>query len=130
MNRVERVEEADCLIVALHGEHDVFTAPDVREHVHGAVEQGRPVVVDLTPTTFIDSSILAALLGGLRRARENGTGYAIVLERRADAVGRILEVTGLWPVFPIRPTRDEAVATALAGPPAQAEDEMARDAPR
>ncbi len=115
MNRVERLEEGGCVVVALHGEHDVFTAPEVREHVHGAVENGRPVVVDLMGATFIDSSILAALLGGLRRAREGGTGYAIALERRADAVGRILEVTGLWPVFPILPARADALEAARAG---------------
>lgn len=122
MNRVERVDEGGCVVVSLHGEHDVFTAPEVREHVHGGVEHGLPVVVDLMDATFIDSSILAALLGGLRRAREGGTGYAIALERRADAVGRILEVTGLWPVFPILPSRADALEAARAGASAPAAD--------
>jgi anti-anti-sigma factor len=84
--------------------------------VIGAVEAGEPVVVDIQTATFIDSSVLAVLLGGLRRAREAGTGYAIVLDPDSDsAVTRIFEVTGLTPVFPIYPDRDAAVAVAAAG---------------
>jgi anti-anti-sigma factor len=73
-------------------------------------------VIDLTAATFIDSSILAVLLGGLRRAREGKVGFAVVLDDAADSpVRRILDVTGLVPVFPIRDGRDAAVASAAAG---------------
>jgi anti-sigma B factor antagonist len=103
-------------IVRLLGEHDVFTAPGLREQVIGAVEAGEPVVVDIQEATFIDSSILAVLLGGLRRAREGGSGFAIVLETGTDsAVSRIFEVTGLVPVFPIYPDREAAIAAAASG---------------
>jgi len=104
------------VLVRVHGEHDVFTAPALREQVHGAIEQAEPLVIDLSGATFIDSSVLAVLLGGLRRAREADLGYALILPGEEGApVRRIFEVTGLIPVFAIQPSEAEAVAAAAAG---------------
>ena len=102
-------------VVVVHGEHDVYTAPSLREQLSTLVEDGSPVVVDLTPATFIDSSILGVLLGGLRRAREHESGFALVIgESSEPTVRRIFEVTGLFPVFPVFATREEAVEAAQA----------------
>lgn len=104
------------VVVRVHGEHDVFTAPALREQVHGAIEQSSPLVVDLSGATFIDSSVLAVLLGGLRRARESEIGYGLILPGEEGApVRRIFDVTGLVPVFAIHASEDEAVAAAAAG---------------
>jgi anti-sigma B factor antagonist len=103
-------------VVRVHGEHDVFTAPALREQVHAAIEQSAPLVIDLSGATFIDSSVLAVLLGGLRRAREADLGYTLILPGDEGApVRRIFEVTGLVPVFAIQATEPEAVAAASAG---------------
>jgi anti-sigma B factor antagonist len=105
----------DVTVVVLSGEHDVSTAPHLREQVVPTLDAGQPLVVDLTAATFIDSSVLGVLLGGLRRAREHGLGYAIVLgDEAGSAVRRIFDVTGLVPVFPIHARLEEAVATAAA----------------
>jgi len=105
--------EAGVAVVAVHGEHDVYTAPSLREQLSSLVEDGTPVVVDLTPATFIDSSILGVLLGGLRRAREHDSGFALVIGDESEpTVRRIFEVTGLFPVFPVFSSRDEAVQAA------------------
>jgi anti-sigma B factor antagonist len=110
---VERV--GDVTVVALSGEHDVSTAPYLREQVVPTLDAGNPLVVDLTAATFIDSSVLGVLLGGLRRAREHGLGYAIVLgDEAGSAVRRIFDVTGLVPVFPIHSRLEDAVADAAA----------------
>jgi anti-sigma B factor antagonist len=110
------VERAgDVTVVTLTGEHDVSTAPHLREQVVPTLDSGNPLVVDLSAATFIDSSVLGVLLGGLRRARENGLGYAIVLgDDSGSAVRRIFDVTGLVPVFPIHARLDDAVASAAA----------------
>lgn len=103
-------------VVRVQGEHDVFTAPALREQVHAAIEQSAPIVIDLSGATFIDSSVLAVLLGGLRRAREAEIGYALTLPGDEGApVRRIFEVTGLVPVFAIYPSESDAVAAAAAG---------------
>jgi anti-sigma B factor antagonist len=109
---VER-NSAGAATLQLRGEHDVYTAPTLREQLMGLTEEGVSVVIDLDQATFIDSSILGVLLGGLRRAREQGSGFAIVLSDAGDpTVRRIFEVTGLYPVFPVHTSRDEAVAAA------------------
>src|SRR5262249_23856409 len=103
-------EENGVSVVGVHGEHDVYTAPSLPEQLSSLLEDGNPVVVDLTPATFIDSSILGVLLGGLRRAREHESGFALVIgEASEPTVRRIFEVTGLFPVFPVFASREEAV---------------------
>ena len=53
------------------------------------------------------------LLGGLRRAREHESGFALVIgEASEPTVRRIFEVTGLFPVFPVFASREEAVSAA------------------
>jgi anti-sigma B factor antagonist len=107
--------ESGVSVVAVHGEHDVYTAPTLREQLSSLLEDGTPVVVDLTPATFVDSSILGVLLGGLRRAREHDSGFALVIGDDSEpTVRRIFEVTGLFPVFPVFSSRDEAVHAARA----------------
>src|SRR2546423_2451439 len=51
----------DVRIVSLRGDHDVATAPRLREIVAQAMSAGRLVVVDLTAATFLDSTIALTL---------------------------------------------------------------------
>src|SRR4051812_13058119 len=61
---------SDRWTVHVHGELDLMTGPQLREHLAGALSRsGGCVVVDLTGTTFCDSSGLGALVATRRRAR-------------------------------------------------------------
>ena len=103
-------------VIRVHGEHDVATAPALRAVVQDAIAGATPVVVDLSGATFIDSSVLSVLLSGLRRSREADRGYVLVLPAEDGApVRRIFEVTGLIPVFAIRPSAADAATAATAG---------------
>ena len=106
------VREVDgARVLTVRGEHDLYTAPPLREGIGELLDEGVPVIVDLTPATFIDSSILGVLLGGLRRARESGGFFSLELGDDAEpTVRRIFEVTGLLSVFPIDASSAEAVA--------------------
>ena len=73
------------------------------------------MVVDLSGCTFIDSSILGVLLGALRRTREAGSAFVVVLGDGEPAVRRIFEVTGLFGVFTVCDTLEEAVAATRDG---------------
>lgn len=97
------------IVVVLDGEHDLGTAPDVRAAFAQAVDGTRSVLVDLGSATFVDSSILGALLDARRHARENDRGFAVARGDASEAVRRVLEVTGLDEELPVYPTRDEAV---------------------
>lgn len=116
-NRIELSRDDDgVVVVVVAGEHDVHTAPSLRERIEVVIGEQKPFAIDLTPATFIDSSILRVLLEARRRAQEEGLGFAVSLgEDQAPGVRRILEVTGLIPVFPVLSARAEAVAAARSG---------------
>jgi anti-anti-sigma factor len=104
------------VVVVLTGEHDLYTAPALRDRISTLFEERTPFVVDLTPTTFIDSSVLRVLLEARREADERGMGFAVALgEDEAPGVRRVLEVTGLVPVFPVLPARKDAIKVARSG---------------
>jgi len=100
-------------IVAVTGEIDLFTAPELKTAIAEAVDAGRTrVVVDLTETSFLDSTALGVLIGAVKRLRSNDGALTIV---NTDAnIAKTFEITGLDQIFTICPTRDEAVA-ALDG---------------
>jgi len=70
---------------------------------------GKDVIVDLTSTTFIDSTTLGVLVGGVKRLRTNEGQLALVCSDRN--ITKIFEITGLDRVFTIHETRDAALAT-------------------
>jgi anti-sigma B factor antagonist len=95
-------------IIALSGEVDLYTAPDVKEELVRTIDGGaRHVVVDFTDTTFIDSTTLGVLVSGLKRLRMQDGQLALVITDRN--ILKIFEITGLDRVFPIRELRTEAV---------------------
>jgi anti-sigma B factor antagonist len=69
------------------------------------------VVIDLSETTFIDSTTLGVLVGGVKRLRTNDGQLSLICSDRN--ITKIFEITGLDRVFTIHASRDEAIA-ALA----------------
>ena len=96
-------------VIAVVGEIDVATAPQLREALHQVIAQGHPtVVLDLLGVTFLDSTALGVLVGGLKRCRElGGELHVVVTDAR---IKKIFEITGLVKVFPIVDTLSEVVA--------------------
>jgi anti-sigma B factor antagonist len=114
-NRIELDRSDGIVVVVLSGEHDVYTAPTLRESIESVIDESVPLVIDLTPTTFLDSSVLRVLLEARRTAEERGLGFAVALDdSEAPGVRRILEVTGLIPVLPVL-EKEVALDTARAG---------------
>ena len=99
----------DAYVISLSGEVDLYTAPEFKQQLLEVVGQGgKDVLVDFTDTTFIDSTTLGVLVGGVKRLRPNGGQLTLVCSDRN--ITKIFEITGLDKVFPIYATRDEAVA--------------------
>ena len=69
-----------------------------RRHVARAPR--RSVTLDLSGTTFIDSSGLGVLVGALKRLREAG-GESIALSGMQDQVRKVFEITGLTTLFTV-----------------------------
>jgi anti-sigma B factor antagonist len=96
-------------LVTLSGEVDIYTAPRLKERMVQLFDAGvRDMIVDLSEVTFIDSTALGVLIGGVRRVGDNGGSISLVVATRP--VERILTVTGLDHVFTIHQTRDDALA--------------------
>jgi anti-sigma B factor antagonist len=95
-------------VISLAGEVDLYTAPEFKQQLLDAIAQGaRHVVVDFSDTTFIDSTTLGVLVGGVKRLRTNDGQLSLVCNDRN--ITKIFEITGLDRVFTIYPTRDEAL---------------------
>ena len=99
-------------MLTISGEHDLSTAPSLRRRLEVLLDEGTATVVDLSPATFIDSSILGVILDARRRATEAEIGFAVVHANGADAVDRVLEVTGLRAELPVYARREEAFSEA------------------
>ena len=95
--------------ISLAGEIDLYTAPEFKQQLLEVIGEGaRVVVVDLTRTTFIDSTTLGVLVGGLRRLRTNDGRLAIVCSD--PNITKIFEITGLDRVFALSETRADALS--------------------
>jgi len=96
-------------VVAVSGEIDIFTAPEFKALLTEAIDAGRKlVVVDLTETTFIDSSSLGVLISAHRRLELREGRLVIVCSARE--VRSTFKITGLDAVLTIVGTREEALA--------------------
>ncbi len=100
-------------VVAVRGEIDLFTAPELKQKLTDAIEGGRTrIIVDLSETTFLDSTALGVLIGAVKRLRSRDG--ALVIVNTDQNIAKTFEITGLDQIFTILSARSEAVA-ALDG---------------
>ena len=93
--------DADRHVVAVTGEIDLFTAPELKSTLADAVEAGHTrIVVDLTQTTFLDSTALGVLIGAVKRLRSQDGVLTIV--NTDPNIAKTFEITGLDQIFTIR----------------------------
>jgi anti-sigma B factor antagonist len=96
----DRRIDGDTHVVAVSGEVDLFTAPEFKQRIGAPIAAGvQHVIVDLTRTTFIDSSSLGALIGAHRRLKSRGGRLVVACD--ADAIVKTFRVTGLDGVFAV-----------------------------
>ena len=100
--------DAQTHVIELGGEIDLYTAPEFKERMVELIEAGKKhIVVDLTQATFIDSTTLGVLVGGVKRLRPSGGALALVCTD--ENIAKIFEITGLDRVFPIHENREAAL---------------------
>ena len=103
--------DGDAIVVRLEGEHDLSTAPALREELDRALAGGSSIVVDMTRTAFIDSSILGALVESYRALSTDGAGRGFVVAAvPGGPVTRLLELVAVSDLVSVYPTRAEALA--------------------
>jgi anti-sigma B factor antagonist len=105
--------DGDRAVIALTGEVDLYTAPELKHELIRLIDGGATtVVVDLTDTTFIDSTTLGVLVSGLKRVRPKGGAVPLVIRDRN--IRKVFEITGLDRVFPIHEERSAALASGAS----------------
>ena len=97
--QVVTVELGDGLAVAsVVGEADLYTAPELRGALSALVDNGaHSVLVDLSRTSFLDSTTLGVLMGAVRKLRSRGGQIAIACSD--PNIRKIFEITLLDRIF-------------------------------
>jgi anti-sigma B factor antagonist len=102
------------LVVHVQGQVDLYVAPDLKVRLLDALDRadGR-IVVDVTESTFIDSSALSTLFSAHRRARRRGG--RVVLVNPSGEIARMLSITGLDAILDVVESVPEALALLDSG---------------
>ena len=104
----DRRIDAAIHVVAVTGEVDVFTATEFKHRVMAPIAAGSErVIVDLTGTTFIDSSSLGVLIGAHRRMKARGGRLIVACDN--TGIVKTFRITGLDSVFTVVPSVDAAL---------------------
>jgi anti-sigma B factor antagonist len=109
--KIDTRVEPGRIVVAVCGEIDMAVCDDLAIALDDAVDraQGGLVVVDLSHTSFMDSTGIRTLLRGHQAATATSAGFRVI--GAAGVVGQVLEVTGLLDIL----TRLNAATSLRAG---------------
>jgi anti-sigma B factor antagonist len=102
-----RVDQADEHTVCRPiGELDAYTVTQFREVLASFANASR-LIIDLSDVPFMDSAGLGALIGGIRRARENDGEVAVACSR--PTLTRLLHTTGFDRIVPVAEDLESAL---------------------
>jgi anti-sigma B factor antagonist len=93
------------------GELDAYTVGQFREALAGLAETDR-LLIDLSDVPFMDSAGLGALIGGIRRIREQDGRVAVACSRAS--LIRLLHTTGFDRIVPVAESVEDAVEALRA----------------
>jgi len=103
----------DATVIALDGELDLASAPDLADVAARKVADGQVnLIIDLSKLTFCDSAGLRVFVR--YRSELDARGGRLVLAAPQPIVRRVLEVSGLVELFGCYQTVDEARAALAA----------------
>lgn len=87
--------------IAVEGEIDLYTSPELRTALLDAFKQSNPrVVINLAQVAYMDSSGVATLVEGLKQAAKHGREF--IIESPSQAVLKVLQLSKLDSVFNIQ----------------------------
>ena len=99
--------DGDTRLVALTGEVDLNTSPQLRARLHEIIEAGfGRLIIDLAGVAYMDSSGVGTLVEFKRKVERQGG--SVVLARPQARVRSVFEITQLDKFFTIVASVDEA----------------------
>ena len=102
---------AGVTVLELLGEHDLATVDELAAAIDQALTSRPGLVIDLSETTFMDSTVVHLLVNAHQVLEARGHEL-IVQVTEASAVLRVLQLTQLDTALGIARDRDEAIASA------------------
>jgi anti-anti-sigma factor len=94
-------------VLAVSGEVDMLTAPQLRADALQHLDAGNALVLDLSGVSFLGSAGLAVLVEASQHAKRRGSSFHVVAVERA--VTRPLAATGLGEVFSVFESVEQAL---------------------
>ncbi len=105
--------DASTQLVELHGEIDLYTAPEFRTSLGPYIENGpETLVISLEHVAYVDSSGLSVLLEVHRRLTARNASLLIVCTHPQTM--KVFTITGLIRVLRVHASLDEALQAAAA----------------
>ena len=108
-----RAEPGDVIVLTLIGDHDLATKPSLVAEL-AALAPEAAVVIDLTRCTFVDSTVIGAILN---TRQPNRPRVSLVLPPDTSYVVRALSVLGVRDLLPVHPTVEAALEALEQGLP-------------
>ncbi len=100
-------------IVTLRGEHDLTTRAAIDNALARAGNESH-VLVDLSECTFIDSTVIGALVRAFQAFGEQGRRLELTIPPAASAIQRVAKVAGLTTFLVIHETREAGLESISA----------------
>jgi anti-sigma B factor antagonist len=99
---IEMQELDGTIVLAVSGEVDLYSSPDLRSAVLKQLGRAsKAVAVDLSAVPYMDSSGVATLVEGLRNAKTKNVNFMLIAP--SESVMKVLQLSRLDSVFEIRP---------------------------
>jgi anti-anti-sigma factor len=112
--RIEvRSAPGNAIVLTLIGDHDLATKPKLVAALAGLAPEAA-VVIDLTRCTFVDSTVIGAILG---TRLPDGPSVSLVLPPDTSYVVRALSVIGMRDLLPAHPSVEAALECLDDGRP-------------
>ena len=108
---IQITDQEKAVVVAFEGEIDLESSPEARQVLLECVGRKRPVLVDLSGVSYIDSSGVASLVESFQAARKGGRAFA--LAAASEATLRVLQLARLDMVFTIYETVADGLDQAV-----------------
>jgi anti-anti-sigma factor len=105
------VDELDSSVwvVELGGEHDLSTVGELHSTLEAIFARGTTIVLDLSQTTFIDSSVLSELIVAQERADGNPDEHLAIVAPQEGNAARLIGLVDAARLFSLYETRAEAL---------------------
>jgi anti-sigma B factor antagonist len=97
---IEVSESTKPSLIVVTGEVDLYTSPELRDAIMKAVPRAEAgVALDLSGVRYMDSSGVATLVEGFKRARDHDASFTLVAP--SQAVMKVLKLARLDGLFEV-----------------------------